>query len=81
MGILFTPPEHRRRGHARRCVAALSRRLLSLGLVPFVYVEEDNAASRALFSGLGFAKEQQRSSWIGYLPTGCKGDGKSGCCY
>lgn len=86
MGMLFTPEEHRRKGYARLCLAALSRRLLSRGVTPFVYVETDNPTSQRLFSRMGF-KRKHRANWIGYAPKGKKSGGgggcgtKKGCCY
>ncbi len=81
MGILFTPESHRRKGHARKCILGLSHKLISLGLTPFVYIEDHNSSSRKLFSSLGF-EMSHRASWIGYVPNKLSKDGgKKGCCH
>ena len=70
MGVLYTRPEQRRRGRAGLCLRALALRLLGLGLRPHAYVEEDNAASKAFFAGLGFRRPERTVHWIAYEPKG-----------
>ncbi|MBP0460752.1 GNAT family N-acetyltransferase [Streptomyces montanisoli] len=48
-------PAHRRKGLARAVMAALARRALDEGAsAAWLQVEEDNAAARALYTGMGF---------------------------
>lgn len=49
-----TDPDHRRRGHARDCFAALARHLDADGLRPVWSATQDNAASLAMAASLGF---------------------------
>jgi GNAT superfamily N-acetyltransferase len=53
---VYTPPEHRGRGYATACVAALSRRLLDEGSARCcLYADVANAASNAIYRRLGYA--------------------------
>lgn len=52
--FVWTPPEHRRRGHAARLVAELCRRSLGDGRTPVLFADAANPASNALYLRLGF---------------------------
>lgn len=58
IGFVYTPPEHRRRGHAARVVAALSAEIRDGNRLPILFTDASNPASNALYRGLG------------YVPTG-----------
>ena len=67
--MLSTLPEHRRRGLASLCVLSLSRRLTSLGLTPYLYVDRGNSAASSLYRSLGF-QETRKVLAIMYEPKG-----------
>ena len=54
-----TDRAHRRRGHARACVAALAHHLAAAGLQPMWGAAEDNDASLALAASLGFVPDER----------------------
>jgi RimJ/RimL family protein N-acetyltransferase len=55
IGIVYTPPRHRRRGYAGACVAALSAHLLAAGAeVCVLYTQLANPTSNALYRRLGY---------------------------
>lgn len=53
---VITHPEHRRRGHARRVVRAINRRLLERGHQPQYRCFHTNAASAAVAASTGMAR-------------------------
>ncbi len=65
--MLTTLAEHRKQGHAERCVLALCRRLLDLGVIPSAYIDVENAPSAALFRKLSFTR-RHTISFILYEP-------------
>jgi len=65
MGMLFTREDYRRRGLAKILVKAARDYTRSLGLVPYVHVENDNTVSARFFDQLGFTKDQY-AVWAGY---------------
>lgn len=67
LGAMFTLSEHRRKGYGRLCAAAASRRLLSLGINPYAYIELGNAASIRLFREMGYERTEE-SDWITFQP-------------
>ncbi len=56
MGFLHVLDEWRGRGFARAITAALSRRLLELGVRPHLYIMQDNLASITLTESCGFCR-------------------------
>ncbi|MDH3270037.1 MAG: GNAT family N-acetyltransferase [Gemmatimonadota bacterium] len=55
IGYVYTPPEHRRRGYAGACVAALSQRMLDSGLEFCVlYTDLGNPTSNAIYQRVGY---------------------------
>ncbi len=55
VGPVYTPPEHRRRGYASVCVAALSELLLARGhRFCFLYTDTDNATSNRIYQRIGY---------------------------
>lgn len=68
MGMLYTLPEHRRRGLAKISIASLVIKLIEKGYcknMPFVFIENKNEASKNLFTSLGFTKISN-VVWAGY---------------
>ena len=66
VGILIYADEHRRKGYARRVVEMVkeyARNTLDLKQI-WVTIDEDNAASIALFQGCGFVLSARRREWI-----------------
>jgi predicted GNAT family acetyltransferase len=55
IGLAYTPPEHRRRGYASACVAALTQRLLGEGLV-FCSINADlaNPTTNKIYPAIGY---------------------------
>ncbi|XP_035260642.1 glycine N-acyltransferase-like protein 3 isoform X1 [Anguilla anguilla] len=53
--LLYTSPEHRRKGHARLLVTTMARALLEQGRPVYTIVEEGNDPSYSLFTSLGFS--------------------------
>lgn len=55
IGIAYTPPEHRRRGYASACVAALTQRLLDDG-VAFCCINTDvtNPITNKIYPAIGY---------------------------
>ncbi len=55
VGWVYTPPEHRGRGYASHCVAALSRTLLEDGCRHlFLYTDLANPTSNRIYAALGY---------------------------
>uniref|UniRef100_A0AAY4A3X1 Glycine N-acyltransferase-like protein n=1 Tax=Denticeps clupeoides TaxID=299321 RepID=A0AAY4A3X1_9TELE len=54
LGLLYTLPQHRRKGYAKTLVSRMAGRLLELGYPVYCFVEEGNSASYGLFTSLGF---------------------------
>ena len=63
MGLLKTAPEWRGEGCATASIKALAFHMESLGIVPYVYIEDGNTGSTALFEKMGFVKTHN-ASWI-----------------
>jgi predicted GNAT family acetyltransferase len=55
IGIVYTPPEHRRRGYASACVAALTQRLLDEGIA-FCCINADltNQTTNRIYPAIGY---------------------------
>jgi predicted GNAT family acetyltransferase len=52
---VYTPPEHRRRGYATCCVAALSQRLLDTGYTYCtLYTDLANPTSNSIYRKIGY---------------------------
>jgi len=55
VGYVYTPPEHRRRGYASACVAAVSQRVLDGGAdFCVLYTDLSNPTSNAIYQRLGY---------------------------
>ena len=55
VGGVYTPPEHRRRGFASACVAALSQELLEGGRrFCFLFTDARNATSNHIYRAIGY---------------------------
>lgn len=57
VGGTYVPPEHRGRGHAKRGVAALGRRLLARYPRVTLHVNEANAPAIRVYEGCGFVRD------------------------
>uniref|UniRef100_A0A4W4DRD0 Glycine N-acyltransferase-like protein n=1 Tax=Electrophorus electricus TaxID=8005 RepID=A0A4W4DRD0_ELEEL len=67
MGMLYTQPEHRRKGYAKAVVTALAKKLHSEGYPVFCFIEEENQLSYRLFTSLGFTEDPTyRVAWYGF---------------
>lgn len=65
MGLLEVLPEFRRRGVAEVLEAALIKRLLEQGFLPYAQVRIGNTASEALQKKLGLTFDSRTLYWIG----------------
>jgi uncharacterized protein len=55
VSAVYTPPEHRGRGYATSCVAALSARLLAEGRgFCFLYTDAANPTSNVIYQRIGY---------------------------
>ena len=67
MGLLKTKEEWRGQGCARACIDALEHRLTTLGITPYVFIEDFNKVSMSLFEKLGY-EQTHEACWIVCLP-------------
>jgi GNAT superfamily N-acetyltransferase len=64
VNFVFTPPEFRRNGYARACVARLSQTLLDSGKkFAFLYVDADNPTTNRLYSAIGYEPVCDWEDW------------------
>lgn len=63
MGFLHVLEDHRGRGLGRELTLAMIREIRALGQLPFMQIEEENAASLGLARKLGFVTDR-RVSWL-----------------
>ena len=55
INLVYTPPEHRSRGYASACVAALSQQLLDSGKkFCFLYTDLANPTSKSIYQKMGY---------------------------
>jgi uncharacterized protein len=59
IGLVYTPPEHRRRGYAGAVVAAASAELIGRGLRCILYTQLANPTSNAIYRRLGYRAIQE----------------------
>lgn len=65
IGMLYTLPEHRRKGYAKILVSSLAKRNHALGYPVSCCIEEENAVSYRLFANLGFTEDPSyREAWF-----------------
>ncbi|XP_067287907.1 glycine N-acyltransferase-like protein 3 [Pseudorasbora parva] len=65
LGLLYTLPQHRRKGHGRSLVSLIAKLLLERGHPVYCFVEEDNNTSCKLFTSLGFQHSPDyRAVWF-----------------
>ncbi|XP_060781455.1 glycine N-acyltransferase-like protein Keg1 [Neoarius graeffei] len=57
VGMLYTLPEHRRKGYAKTLVTILAKKLHSTGCPVYCLIEEENQPSYGLFTSLGFTED------------------------
>ncbi len=63
---VFTPPEHRKRGYAAACVAALSACVLDEGHRCILYTDLGNATSNGVYRSIGY---RSVAEWVRYRFT------------
>uniref|UniRef100_UPI00398EE871 glycine N-acyltransferase-like protein 3 isoform X2 n=1 Tax=Pristiophorus japonicus TaxID=55135 RepID=UPI00398EE871 len=69
MGLLYTLPEHRRKGYAKLLVATMVKTLQNLGYPIYCFIEEENDKSYQLFEKLGFKESPGiRFAWQSCRP-------------
>lgn len=69
MGMLKTKEEWRGRGLAKICVNNLACHMMtSIGITPYVTIEDYNTASINLFEKLGYVKTC-KAYWVQYKPN------------
>ncbi|XP_077586577.1 glycine N-acyltransferase-like protein 3 isoform X1 [Stigmatopora nigra] len=67
MGVLYTLPEHRRKGYALILIYTMAQRLIAEGYPLFCYVEEGNKTPYKLFKSLGFIEDPSyREIWMAF---------------
>lgn len=65
MGLLYTMPEHRGKGHAKVLISAMARRLSAEGFPVYCFIEEENTLSYKLFTKMGFIEDPTyRAAWF-----------------
>ncbi|KAM4591252.1 glycine N-acyltransferase-like protein 3 [Odontesthes bonariensis] len=65
MGILYTEPEHRRKGYASVLVSTMAKKLHAEGYPLYCFIEEDNMVSYKLFKNMGFTEDASyRAAWF-----------------
>lgn len=61
---VYTPPEHRRRGHATRATAALTRQLLSGGRdFCTLFTDQKNPTSNGIYESIGYRRVCAFHNW------------------
>ena len=55
VSIIYTPPEHRRKGYGKTCTALLTQRLLDDGQRHcFLYADKENAVTNRMYEAIGY---------------------------
>ena len=67
MGMLYTLPEHRRKGYAKILISAMAKKLHAQGLPVYCFIEEENVVSYKLFKNMGFTEDPSyRATWFSF---------------
>lgn len=65
MGLLYTMPEHRGKGHAKVLISTMARLLRAQGFPVYCFIEEENMLSYKLFTKMGFTEDPTyRAAWF-----------------
>ncbi|KAK2874781.1 hypothetical protein Q8A67_021934 [Cirrhinus molitorella] len=65
LGLLYTLPQHRRKGYAKLLVSMMGKNLLDQGHPVYCFVEDENESSYELFTSLGFKNSPDyRAVWF-----------------
>ncbi|XP_026131740.1 glycine N-acyltransferase-like protein 3 [Carassius auratus] len=65
LGLLYTLPQHRRKGYAKLLVSVMAKTLLERGHPVYCFVEKENDSSYKLFTSLGFQDSTDyRAVWF-----------------
>lgn len=59
VSLVYTPPEHRRRGYAAACVAAVTQRELDRGDRCMLYTDAANPTSNGVYQRIGYRRVQE----------------------
>eukprot|EP00127_Corallochytrium_limacisporum_P007147 Clim_evm20s243 gene=Clim_evmTU20s243 len=70
LGMVKCLSEHRRKGYAAIAIQYTMKAMMDLGVVPFCYIVDGNAASEGLFSKLGYTKQNDVHGWWTMRPAG-----------
>ena len=68
-GMLRTREDFRKKGVARFLLKKTAEKMLDLGLVPCVHIEDDNLASQTFFRKNGFVCSEL-AQWVTHKPAG-----------
>lgn len=77
---VFTIPQYRGLGYARKVVSKISQDILDEGKIPYLFVDTENPISNHLYLGIGF-QYLIRQSQICYQPTTIKTALLAGGCF
>ncbi|XP_020365750.1 glycine N-acyltransferase-like protein 3 isoform X3 [Rhincodon typus] len=70
MGLLYTLPEHRRKGYAKLLVTKMVKVLQNLGYPIYCFIEDENSRSYQLFQKLGFKEAPEiHAIWTWCQPS------------
>jgi predicted GNAT family acetyltransferase len=65
VSLVYTPPEHRNRGYASACVAALSQRMLDAGRkFCFLYTDLANPTSNKIYHSIGYRRVADSEQYL-----------------
>jgi predicted GNAT family acetyltransferase len=71
VGPVYTPTEHRRNGYASRCLAAVSRLLLSQGLRVCLFTDQANPTSNHIYEAIGYRPVADMANLTVDRPSAC----------
>ncbi len=73
VNLVYTPPEFRKRGYARACVAALSQKMLDEGKrFVFLFVDAENPTTMKLYCDIGYGEICDWEDWR-FVPAPAEG--------
>ena len=71
-GMLRTREDFRNKGLASFLLKKTAEKMLDLGLVPCVHIEDDNLVSQTFFNKNGFVSSEV-AQWLTHKPAGTNG--------
>jgi predicted GNAT family acetyltransferase len=63
ISAVVTHPEHTGKGYAKQLIACASRKIFSLGNIPYLHVADTNIGAIRLYEKLGFVTMRKISLW------------------